>query len=186
MALFTIVATGLVGYAQGTDLIHDVESFEHFRGEQATTFSPLTAGEYTVYHEYRTGRAGDPYSNNDSPPEAFTIRVTASDGSVVAVRRRDSSAYGWGDKKSHALVSFDATAGERYDISAGGAYGQLAVGPTVPAGPLYGFGPTLLVAGTVLLACLVMSLVVRSKRRKAATTPPPSWSEASTAPPPWP
>src|SRR5262245_36930788 len=178
VALRAVAATGVVGVSRATDLIDDVESFEHFSGEQSTTFTPATAGEYTVYHEYQTARAGDPYSGNDDPPEAFTITVTASDGSDVPVRRRDSSAYGWGDRKSHALVSFDATAGEQYLISSNGAFGRLAVGPTVPGAPLYGFGPTLLVAGLVLAACLVVSLVVRSKR-KAAAAAPPAWSDMS-------
>jgi hypothetical protein len=183
VALVTVVVTGVLGVARATHLIDDVQSFEHFRGEQATTFTPAQSGEYTVYHEYRTARAGDPYSGNDAPPEAFTIRVTSGDGSEVPVRRSNASAYGWGDRKSNALVSFDATAGEAYSISAGGAYGQLAVGPTVPGAPLYGFGPTLLIAGVVLLACLVGALVIRSKRRRSAIPPPPRLDLAGSAPP---
>src|SRR5262245_59699812 len=110
VALVTVVVTGLSGVARATELIDEVESFEHFRGEQALTFTPPESGEYTVYHEYRTARAGDPYSGNDAPPEEFTIRVTTPDanGSEVPVRRSNASAYGWGSKKSNALVSFDA------------------------------------------------------------------------------
>ena len=186
VALVTVAVTGLLGVARATDLIDEVESFEHFRGEQALTFTPGESGEYTVYHEYRTGRAGDPYSANDAPPEAFTLRVTTPDvnGSEVPVRRSNASAYGWGDRKSNALVSFDATAGEAYFISAGGAYGQLAVGPTVPGAPLYGFGTTLFIAGVVLLVCLAGTLVVRSKRRRPAIPPPPQWPDLSRPAPP--
>jgi hypothetical protein len=105
-------------------------------------------------------------------------------GSEVPVRRSNAPAYGWGDKKSNALVSFDATAGEAYFLSAGGAYGQLAVGPTVPGAPLYGFGTTLFIAGVVLLACLAGTLVVRSKRRRPAIPPPPQRPDLSRPAPP--
>jgi len=181
VALVTVGVTALLGVARATDLIDEVESFEHFRGEQALTFTPPESGEYTVYHEYQTARAGVPSSGDDAPPEAFTIRVTTPDasGTEVSVRRSNALAYGWGDKKSNALVSFDATAGEAYFISAGGAYGQLAVGPTVPGAPFYGFGTTLFVAGVVLLACLAGTLVVRSKRRRPAIPAPPRWPDPS-------
>jgi hypothetical protein len=166
LAVVTVAATGVMGYTRATELIDEVDGFEHFRGEQAATFQAEETGEYTVYHEYRTARPGVPLSGHDDPPEAFTITVTSADGSDVPVRSSGASAYGWGDRKSDALVSFDATAGEEYFVSANGAYGQLAVGPTVPSGPLYGFGPTLVVAALVLVACLVATLVVRSRRRR--------------------
>jgi hypothetical protein len=184
VALVTAVVTGLSGVVRATDLIDEVQGFEHFRGERSTTFTPVQTGEYTVYHEYLTARPGDPYSGNDAPPEAFTITVTSPDGSAVPVRPSGASAYGWGDKKADALVSFDATAGVDYFISADGAYGRLAVGRTIPGAPFYGFGPTLVVAAAVLVACLVGSVVVRSKRRRPAVPPPPPWPDLSRSAPP--
>ena len=166
VALVTVVVTGMLGVAQAYDLVNDVHGFAHFRGEQSTDFTAQQTGEYTVYHEYRTARAGDPYSGNDAPPEAFAVTVTSAEGTPLPVRRSGASAYGWGDKKSNALVSFDARASSHYIISANGAYGRLAVGPTMPGGSFYGFGST-------LLACLAGALVVRSKRRKPAIPPAP-------------
>lgn len=155
----TVVITGLAGYVKATDLVQEVEGFEHLRGEQSTTFVPEETGEHTVYHEYQGVRSG--------MPEAFEIVVTAGDGSVVPVTRRGSEAYGWGPKRADALASFEATAGEQYQIHANGASGRLAIGPSIPGPPLYGFGTTLVVAGLVLVGCLCGVVVVMAKRRRA-------------------
>ena len=160
----TVVGTGVLGVGRAVDLVDEVDAFQRFDGPGSMSVSIVEPGDYAVYHEDLVRAAGQ-------PTDGFVITVTAPDGSDVPVRP-SSTSYGWGRKQAEGVGSFEAEQPGNYRIEATGDYGQLAFGRHIPGEPLYGLGPTMLVALAIVAGCAAGSLVVARRRRAGAGSPP--------------
>lgn len=170
VAATTLAVTGILAYGTATDLIERVDAFQRFDAPGGREVQLVEPGDYGVYYEYRTGG-----SSSGTPSTDFGLEVTAPDGGPVEVRPSRVT-YGWGSRKAVAVGEFRVTQPGTYQVRTGDAYGRLAVGERIPAGPLRGFGPTLAAACTVLVGCLGLTLVVAAKRRRALSAGPPTGS----------
>lgn len=161
----TVVVTAVVGYGRAIDLMDEVDGFQRFNGSESASVLVVAPGRHAVYHEHIDATAGDA-SASAGPASEFVITVTGPDGLDVPVAP-STVTYGWGSRQAEAVGSFDARQPGEYRIEATGDVGQLAFGRSIPGAPLYGFAGVLLLAGAVLAACLLASVVVALRRRAA-------------------
>lgn len=158
VAMATVMVTAVLGYGRATDLIDQVDDFARFDGPGRATVVVPEAGEYSVYHEYKTslGEGGG--------DGGFVVSVTGPDGADVPVRP-SSVRYGWGHRKAQAIVSFAAPASGSYQIEVDGGSSHLAFGRSIPGDTFRGFGGNLLAAAAILVGCMAGSVVVAKRRR---------------------
>ena len=156
----TVVVTGALAYATVTELIERVDGFGRFPAPGTTTLEVSEPGRYGVYHEVVTPSSAP----GGRAPTDFGLAVIGPDGAAVEVEPSDVT-YGWGARRAVAAGEFEADRPGPYQVTAGSGHGSLAVGEAVPGGLLRGFEATLVPAGVVLAACLVLMRVVAVRRR---------------------
>ena len=78
VAMVALGVTAAEGLGRVTDLVDEVESFQHFESPGGTQVQVGTPGRYAVFHEERLTRSGGPRGT-------FAVRVTGPDGTDVAV-----------------------------------------------------------------------------------------------------
>lgn len=159
----TVVVTGVLGIVRATRLMDEVDAFQHFSGSGTSEVYVDEPGRYAIYHEW-VERSGAGPNGSGTPVAEPEIQVTGPDGRAVAVEPSGVT-YGWGKEQAEAIGSFRAPENGRYRIRASGTEGRLAFGKLIPSGPLYGFGPALVGAAAILVACAVGSLIVGQQRR---------------------
>lgn len=159
----TVVVTGVLGVARATELVSTVEDFQRFDATGGGSVWVDEPGEYAVYRE-RVGGSARPSAGSSATDTAFT--VVGPDGTDVPVVP-STVRYGWGSRQGEGLGSFLAEQPGEYRIRTS-VSGRLAFGPRIPGSPLYGTGGLLLIAGLVLVACILAAVALAVRRRRSA------------------
>jgi hypothetical protein len=159
----TVVVTGVLGVMRATDLVATVEDFQRFDATGDRSVWIDEPGEYAVYRE-RLGGGVSPASESTASETA--LAVMGPDGADVPVVP-STVRYGWGSRQGEGIGSFLAEEPGEYRIRST-VPGGLAFGPRIPGSPLYGTGGLLLIAGLVLVACILAAVALAARRHGRA------------------